>query len=214
MRERVIYDVLYREARKKRENMEEIAAIQLARDGNTEALRLLFDENRNKIFSLAYQYVRNSEDAEDILQETFIKAYRSLDKFRFQEGASFSPWLYRIGINCSLDYLRRNKRRKENSSDINNLENISSHHSDSDPEETRGKTEMREKINQTIKKLSGRQRMIFILRHYQEHTTKEIAEYLGCTEGSVKRQLFRAVQAMKQHLKGLVLEKGYEMQEI
>ncbi len=71
--------------------MEEIAAIQLARDGNTEALRLLFDENRKRIFSLAYQYVRNSEDAEDILQETFIKAYNSLDKFHLQDGASFPP---------------------------------------------------------------------------------------------------------------------------
>lgn len=194
--------------------MEEIAAIQLARDGNTEALRLLFDENKKRIFSLAYQYVRNAEDAEDILQETFIKAYNSLDKFHLQDGASFSPWLYRIGINCSIDHIRRNKRRKEHSSQIDNLENISSHNSNSDPEETRGKTEMREKINQTINKLSGRQRMIFILRHYQDLTTKEIAEYLSCTEGSVKRQLFRAVQAMKQHLKGLVMEKGYEMQEV
>jgi RNA polymerase sigma-70 factor (ECF subfamily) len=194
--------------------MEEIAVIQLARDGNTEALRLLFDENKKRIFSLAYQYVRNAEDAEDILQETFIKAYNSLDKFHLQDGASFSPWLYRIGINCSIDHIRRNKRRKEHSSQIDNLENISSHNSNSDPEETRGKTEMREKINQTINKLSGRQRMIFILRHYQDLTTKEIAEYLSCTEGSVKRQLFRAVQAMKQHLKGLVMEKGYEMQEV
>ncbi len=194
--------------------MEEIAAIQLARDGNTEALRLLFDENKKRIFSLAYQYVRNAEDAEDILQETFIKAYNSLDKFHLQDGASFSPWLYRIGINCSIDHIRRNKRRKEHSSQIDNLENISSHNSNSDPEETRGKTEMLEKINQTINKLSGRQRMIFILRHYQDLTTKEIAEYLSCTEGSVKRQLFRAVQAMKQHLKGLVMEKGYEMQEV
>jgi len=194
--------------------MEEIAAIQLARDGNTEALRLLFDENRKRIFSLAYQYVRNAEDAEDILQETFIKAYNSLDKFHIQDGASFSPWLYRIGINCSIDHIRRNKRRKEHSSQIDNLENISSHNSNSDPEETRGKTEMREKINQTINKLSGRQRMIFILRHYQDLTTKEIAVYLNCTEGSVKRQLFRAGQAMKQHLKGLVMEKGYEMQEV
>ena len=194
--------------------MEEIAVIQLARDGNTEALRQLFDENRKRIFSLAYQYVRNSEDAEDILQETFIKAYNSLDKFHLQEGASFSPWLYRIGINCSIDHIRRNKRRKEHSLQIDNLENISSHNSNSDPEETRGKTEMREKINQTINKLSGRQRMVFILRHYQDLTTKEIAGYLNCTEGSVKRQLFRAVQAMKKHLKGLVMEKGYEMQEV
>jgi len=211
MRDTVAYDVLYREAPKERKNMEETATIQLAKEGNREALRLLFEENRKKIFSLAYQYVRNAQDAEDILQETFIKAYNSLDKFRHQDGASFSPWIYRIGINCSIDYIRRNKRRKESSSDIDNLENISSAKSDSDPEETRGKTEIREKINLILNKLSGRQRMVFILRHYQELNTREIAEYLDCTEGSVKKQLFRAVQSVKQHLKGLVMEKSYEM---
>lgn len=208
------YDVLYREENQKRKIMEETAAIRLAKEGNREALRLLFEENKNKIFSLAYQYVRNAQDAEDILQETFIKAYNSLDKFRHRDGASFFPWIYRIGINCSIDYLRRNRRRKESSSDIDNLENISSGKSDSDPEETRGKTEIREKINLILNRLSGRQRMVFILRHYQELSTKEIAEYLDCTEGSVKKQLFRAVQSVKHHLKGLVMEKSYEMQKI
>ncbi|MCK4758906.1 MAG: helix-turn-helix domain-containing protein, partial [Candidatus Aminicenantes bacterium] len=64
--------------------MDEQAVIESAQNGNTEALRLLFEDNRQKIFSLAYQYVKNVEDAEDILQETFIKAYRSLDKFQSQ----------------------------------------------------------------------------------------------------------------------------------
>lgn len=56
--------------------------------------------------------------------------------------------------------------------------------------------------------------MIFILKHYQELTTAEIAEYLDCSEGSVKRQLFRAVQTVKQHLKGLIMEDSYEMQKV
>lgn len=194
--------------------MNEIAAVKLAREGNKEALRTLFEENKKKIFALAYQYVKNAEDAEDILQETFIKAYRSLDKFDLQNGQRFSPWLYRIGINCSIDYLRRNKRRREADMEVNNLENISSGNNNLNPEEDRAKQEIREKVEQTLNKLSGRQKMIFILRHYQELTTEEIAECMSCTEGSVKRQLFRAIAAVKKQLKGLIMEKEYEMQKV
>lgn len=194
--------------------MNEQAIIQQAQEGNKEALRLLFEENKQRIFSLAYQYVKNAEDAEDILQETFIKAYNALHKFDYENSTSFSPWLYRIGINCSIDYLRRHKKGKEKISDMDDLDKLSSGNSDSDPENTHRKEEIKEKIDQTLNRLSARQRMIFILRHYQQLSTKEIAEYLKCTEGSVKKQLFRAVQAMKHHLKGYVLEKNYELQKI
>ena len=194
--------------------MKEEAVIKLAQEGNREAVRLLFEENKKKIFSLAYQYTKNAEDAEDILQETFIKAYRSLHRFDIKEGNSFSPWLCRIGINCSIDYLRRNKNRKEKDLAQNNIENLASDNVNSNPENTSAQREIREKIDQTLNKLSGQQKIIFILKHYQQLTTREIAEYLNCSEGSVKRQLFRAVSAMKIHLKGLILENKYEMQKI
>jgi RNA polymerase sigma-70 factor (ECF subfamily) len=194
--------------------MNEDSVIKSAQEGNREALKFLYEENKKKIFSLAYQYTRNAEDAEDILQDTFIKAYRSLHRFDIQDGNSFSPWLCRIGINCSIDYLRRNKKRKEKDFAVNNIENITSSNADSNPENTSVQKEIREKIDQTLNKLSGQQRIIFILKHYQQLTTKEIAEYLDCSEGSVKRQLFRAVSAMKVHLKGLILENKYEMQKI
>ncbi|NIM59074.1 MAG: sigma-70 family RNA polymerase sigma factor [Candidatus Aminicenantes bacterium] len=194
--------------------MKEETVIKQAQEGNREAMRILFEENKKRIFSLAYQYVKNSEDAEDIIQETFIKAYNSLHRFNVQDGNSFIPWLCRIGINCSIDYLRRNKTRKEKDLIMNNLENVTSTDIDSNPENTSVQREIREKIDQTLDKLSGQQRIIFILKHYQQLTTKEIAEYLDCSEGSVKRQLFRGVLAMKTHLKGLILENKYEMQKI
>ncbi len=194
--------------------MNKAAVIKLAQEGNREAVRLLFEKNKKKIFSLAYQYTKNAEDAEDILQDTFIKAYRFLHKFNVQDGNSFSPWLYRIGINCSIDYLRRNKNRKEKDLPQNNLESLASEDLNSNPENSSSQKEIREKIDQTLDKLSGQQRIVFILKHYQQLTTREIAEYLDCSEGSVKRQLFRAVSAMKVHLKGLIVENKYEMQKI
>ena len=188
--------------------------IKSAQNGDREAVRLLFEENRQKIFSLAYQYVKNIEDAEDILQETFIKAYRSLHRFNPQNNMRFSPWLYRIGINCSIDYLRRNKQRKMHDSGSDGLDNISSDTLSYDPEQARSRKEIREKIDHTLNRLSGRQKMIFILKHYQELTCAEIADYLNCSEGSVKRQLFRAVSVVKKSLKGLIMENSYEVQKV
>ena len=179
-------------------------------------MRILYDQNKQRIFALAYQYTKNCEDAEDILQETFIKAFRSLCRFNIQDGTHFSPWLYRIGINCSLDYLRRNKKRKDKNSKIErgHLENISPENDYSDPVERRQKNEIREKIDQILNKLSGQQRMVFVLKHYQQLTIKEIAEYMNITEGGVKKQLFRAVSSIRESLKGLISEINYEMQKI
>ena len=194
--------------------MNEQNVIKSAQNGDREALRLLFEENRQKIFLLAYQYVKNVEDAEDILQETFIKAYRSLHKFNPQNNTRFSPWLYRIGINCSIDYLRRKKERKMHHSGSDELDNVSSDTLSYDPEQARNRSEIREKIDHVLNRLSGRQKMIFILKHYQELTCAEIAGYLNCSEGSVKRQLFRAVSVVKKSLKGLIMEKSYEVQKV
>ncbi len=194
--------------------MNEQTLVRLAREGDKEALRMLFDQNKDKIFALAYNYTKNSQDAEDILQETFIKAFRSLPKFNLQNGTSFSPWLYRIGINCSLDHLRRIKTKKSKQANIENLENISSGETNSDPAVIRQKSELREKIDHTLKTLSGQQRMVFVLKHYQQLTIREIADHLNISEGGVKKQLFRAVHSLKESLKGLISENNYEMQKL
>lgn len=194
--------------------MNEETLVRLAREGDREALRILFDQNKDKIFALAYHYVQNSQDAEDILQETFIKSFRSLPKFNLQNGSRFSPWLYRIGINCSLDHLRRVKTKKNKHASLENLENISSNEINSDPVVIRQKSELREKIDQTLKTLSGQQRMVFVLKHYQQLTIREIAEHLNISEGGVKKQLFRAVHSLKNSLKGLISENNYEMQKL
>ncbi len=193
--------------------MKEEALIKQAQDGDKGALKMLFEENKKKIFYLAYQYVHNAEDAEDILQETFIRAFHFLPKYDFQNGTGFSPWLYRIGINCSIDYLRRNKRARETRG-IDDFPNIPSNSQDSDPEYSSMLKGIRERIDVFLNKLTEKQRMIFVLKHYQELSIKEIAEYMNCSEGSVKKQLFRAVGAIKKQFKDFFTENSYEMQEI
>jgi RNA polymerase sigma-70 factor (ECF subfamily) len=199
---------------KKDTEMNERITIRHAQEGDREAFRKLFEENKNLIFSLAYRYTKNMEDAEDILQDTFIKAYHSLHTFHLQNNSTFSSWIYRICINCSIDFLRKNKKRKQSSDQNIEIQEVPSSHFSTDPESPRKLTDVQEKLNQVLEKLSTRQRMIFILKHYQEMGTKEIAEYMNCSEGSVKKQLFRAVSIVKENFRQFFPEKNYELQKI
>ena len=191
--------------------MEERELILSARNGDMDAFRELFEVNKRKVFALAYRYAKNKEDAEDILQDTFIKAYQKLDKFHTNEGTSFTSWLYRISINSSIDLLRKKNKMEDRFFDPDNLDKLSSQDEGNDPEHSTGLNDMRDRISAVLNKLTARQRMIFILRHYQQLSTQEISEYMGCSQGSVKKQLFRAVSSIKDHFKGLIPEKGYEM---
>jgi len=97
---------------------------------------------------------------------------------------------------------------------MDDFPHISSTSQNSDPEYSSRLKETRQKIDEFLKNLTERQRMIFILKHYQELSTKEIAEHMNCSEGSVKKQLFRAVGAIKKQFKDFFTENSYEMQEI
>ncbi len=192
--------------------MDEREIIQSAQAGNNEAFRQLFEENKNGIFSLAFRYTKNAEDAEDIVQETFIKAYNSLQKFHTQDQTRFSSWLFRISINCSIDHLRKHKKMKEKHSMSQDVQNISSNNENLNPVYINRLKEIREKIDLILNQLSFKQRMIFILRHYQHFSTQEIAEFMNSSQGSVKKQLFRAVSVIKKNFKSFFSEKNYEMQ--
>lgn len=194
--------------------MNEAELIQAAQKGDTDAFRTLFDDNKRKIYALAYQYTRNTQDTEDIFQEAFIKAFNKLSTFRPGKDTSFSAWLYRIGINCSIDHLRRVKTRKELGEDSIDMHTLTTAQPAFNPEETQRSREILEHTEEALSNISPRQRMVFILRHYQQMSLKEIAEYLDCTEGSVKKQLFRAVHSFKDQFKRFIPENNYEMQKV
>jgi RNA polymerase sigma-70 factor (ECF subfamily) len=191
--------------------MDETGLIRMAQGGDTGAFRALFEDNRQQVFSLAYHYLKNPEDAEDVLQETFIKAYHSLHRYNPDKGASFRGWLNRICVNASIDALRKSKVRDAYSLDAQEAANVHANPHHSNPEKTAQNKEIREKIDQVLDKLSPKQRMIFVLRHYQEYTTREIADYLNSSEGNIKKQLFRAIEILKKRLKRFILEDGYGM---
>ena len=185
--------------------MDETILVQAAQAGNRVAERELYDRNRSRIFALAYQYAKNREDAEDILQETFIKAFRGLHTFRVDGETSFASWLFRVGINCSIDFLRRHKARRAELGE-EALVAVPAESPGSDPEREQARRELRRRIDLALSDLSPKQRMVFLLKHDQQFSIREIAAELRCTEGSVKTHLFRAVAAVKRSFKGLTME--------
>ncbi|MCJ7680631.1 MAG: sigma-70 family RNA polymerase sigma factor, partial [Candidatus Aminicenantes bacterium] len=159
--------------------MNEAQLIRDAQSGDTEAFKMLFERHKKKIYALAYQYTRNAEDTEDIFQDTFIKTYNFLNKFRTDENTNFSSWLYRIGINCSIDFIRKNKKRREHAAGEMDIQNIAGPEDNQSPDRRQRDREIRESTEAVLKTIAPRQRMVFILRHYQQMSIKEISEYLN-----------------------------------
>ncbi len=178
-------------------NIHETNWVALARAGHPGAMHELYEKHRSRIFNLAYRYVRNVPDAEDILQDTFIKAFRSLKKCQLDDDAFFSSWIYRIAINCAMDHFR--KRRHEDGDEDWRRDFLAADagRAVASPESEYRRHEIKVQVQQVLGKLSARKRMIVQLRHYQQLKINEIAEFLGCSQGSVKKQLFLALAQLR-----------------
>lgn len=178
-------------------------AILLAKDGQESAFRELYENNYEMIYRLAYRYSRSLQDAEDIMQETFIKAFKNIKKFDFSISTNFSSWIYQIGLHCALDHLRRIKKRK-----IGKTQSLSDLHSepearDSSPEKSAIESQTFAHVKGALHILSPKQRLIFDLRHLQHMAIKEIAGHMQCSESTVKKQLQRAVSKLREQLEPL-----------
>lgn len=181
--------------------------ILLAKQGNESAFRELYENHYERIYRLAYRYVKSQQDAEDVLQETFIKAFRNIQKFDFHVSVNFSAWIYQICVNCSFDHHRRRKKRK--SDQTTSLSDVHW-----EPEAENSSPEILAISNQTIRQvknamndLSPKQRIIFDLRHLQHKALREIADRLQCSPSTVKKQLERAVAKLRVQLEPLWREK-------
>jgi RNA polymerase sigma-70 factor (ECF subfamily) len=159
------------------------------------------------IYRLAYRYSKSQQDAEDIMQETFIKAFRGIEKFDFDISTNFSAWIYRICIHCSLDYLRKRKRRKTEQTDSLTYIHSEPEAEDSSPEKSVIANQTLFQLKNALHILSPKQRIIFDLRHLQHWAIKEIADQLQCSQSAVKKQLERAVSKLRNQLEPLWREK-------
>jgi RNA polymerase sigma-70 factor (ECF subfamily) len=182
----------------------DLAAVARARSGDTDAFRTLVDRHSRSLFRLAYRMTGNQQDAEDVVQESFLRAYKQLAKF--DERASFGTWLYRIAMNCSLDLVRARKRRNENAppADVEIDDPILSLPSpDPDPGRLALSGEVRDRVTDAMNLLSPSERTAFVLRHFEGMCIEDVSRVLGCQPGAAKHSVFRAVQKLRRALEPL-----------
>ncbi len=180
--------------------------IREAQAGNRGAFEELVRQYDQAVLRLALHLTGSESDAQDIYQEAFLKAYRSVAKFRFE--CSFYTWLYRIVTNLCLDHLRKRQVRKENApvatdsegEEYSVIDRVADDRAHSNPEHDLMRRELGSRIHSALGKLSGRERMVFELKHYQGLKLRTIGEMLNTTEETAKNTLFRATQKLRASL--------------
>lgn len=186
--------------------MNDTELIREAQRGNHAAFEELVRQYDGAVLRLAYHLTRSEQDAQDIYQEAFLKAYRNINNFRFE--CSFYTWLYRIVTNLCLDHLRRNRLRKHDvtvkvSTEGEGEELVAQMpdlRAGTCPERSSHGREVRERVGKALLRLSARERMVFELKHYQGLKLRTVATMLNTTENTIKNTLFRATQKMRVEL--------------
>jgi RNA polymerase sigma-70 factor, ECF subfamily len=173
-----------------------------ARLGNQQAFRVLVERHSRGLFRLAYRMIGNEHDAEDLVQESFLRAYKQLSKFN--ERAAFGTWLHRICVNCSLDLIRARKTRREIQNKVDDeqtsswLERVAE--PGPSPERLMQSSQVTELLEPALNSLSDTERAAFILRHYEGSNIEEIARALGVETSAAKHSVYRAVQKLRRSL--------------
>ncbi len=179
--------------------------VERARSGDSDAFRLLVEQHSRAIFRLAFRMTGNEEDAEDVVQETFLRAYRQLDKY--EARSSFSTWLYRIASNYSLDLIRSRKRHEEKRErgSVEDRDILQSIAVDSPgPDRLLYGSQVKDRVNAALNELSAQERTAFVLRHFEGQSIQEIGEALGTGTNATKHSIFRAVQKLRKSLEPMV----------
>ncbi len=186
-------------------NQEEADLISRCQRGDQEALKEIFDRYRERIYRIAYGVVRHREDALDIVQEVFVKLYRSIENYRGQ--SSFYTYVYRMAMNTAIDFARKRKRATASSLD----EEGAFQPSDSPelrPEAILIDKELEEKVNRAMAKLPEDQRAAMIYREVEGLSYQEMAQTMGCSIGTVMSRLHYGRKRLQKLLKGYVKEGG------
>ena len=170
----------------------------LGGDGN--AFAVLVERFQRKIFRVAFSITRDEAEADQVTQDTFVKAYTNLGRFR--GSARFDTWLMRIAINRSRDFLRRRRFVSLFSVNEDGVEEPVIEPVDERPDGERAvmASQLRAAIRRAERTLSAQQKVIFRLRHYEELSSEEIAGHLGLQASTVRAHLFRAVQKIRKEL--------------
>src|SRR5882724_648668 len=183
--------------------VEEMVLVERARQGDLGAYDDLVRRYQERIYATIYHMTSNHEDANDLAQEAFIKAYQALKSFK--GGSSFYTWVYRIAVNKTINFLKQRKNRVHMS--LNDLDINAEHDpdlvslvSEKTPRRDVSLAELQEKLNEAMQKLSDHHRLVVTLHDVQGMSHEEIARIMDCNIGTVRSRLFYARQQLQAYL--------------
>ena len=183
--------------------IDDTTLVREAQRGNRTAFEELVRYYDQPVLRLAMHLTGSQTDAQDVYQEAFLKAYKSIGNFRFE--CSFYTWIYRIVTNICLDHIRKRNVRKEDApvatdqsgDEFDVLSQVADDRSGANPERDLMRRELGGKINKALAQLTPRERMVFELKHYQGLKLRTVGEILHTTEETAKNTLFRATQKLR-----------------
>lgn len=183
--------------------IDDTALVREAQRGSRAAFEALVRHYDQAVLRLAMHLTGSPQDAQDVYQEAFLKAYKNIGNFRFE--CSFYTWIYRIVTNLCLDHLRKKQVRKEDAATAadaegqvyNLLEQLPDGRAGANPERDLMRRELGGRIAHALEKLSPRERMVFELKHYHGLKLRTVGEILNTTEETAKNTLFRATQKLR-----------------
>jgi RNA polymerase sigma-70 factor (ECF subfamily) len=181
-------------------HLDDAAAVALAAGGDEDAFRVLVERHSRSVFRLAYRMTNSAEDAEDVVQETFVRAYQQLA--RFESRSHFSTWLYRIGFNCAIDHLRK-RPKLEAAQAPELLSELAPATPGPTSEDMVFAGQIGSRVQDALNSLSEQERAAFLMRHFQGCSIDEICTALGLKTNAAKHSIFRAVKKMRAQLKPL-----------
>jgi RNA polymerase sigma-70 factor, ECF subfamily len=181
-------------------------AVERTLAGDRDAFRILVEGHSDKVFRLAYRLTGDRHDAEEIVQEAFLRAYQKLRQFASR--SSFGTWVYRIAANCAIDRMRQ-RQKEEARREVPKADSLDG--TQPDPvglvpdaaptaERLAQSVELRKEIEQALAALSHAERTAFVMRHWEGCGIKEIAEVLKSNSSAAKNTVFRAVQKLRRAL--------------
>jgi|SRR5690242_15499636 RNA polymerase sigma-70 factor, ECF subfamily len=178
------------------EAVDNATVVARARQGDEEAFRVLVEQHSRSVFRLAYRMTGNEQDAEDVVQESFLRAYKQLG--RFESRANFGTWIYRITANCCVDLMRARQARRDQSrgESLDAAAQLPSTGGPG-PERLAESAEIDRQVQDALAALSPLERAAFSLRHYEGRSIDEISAALGLGTSAAKHSVFRAVKKLR-----------------
>jgi RNA polymerase sigma factor (sigma-70 family) len=190
-------------AQKASDLSEDRVLVAQAQEGNYGAFDTLMQRYQERVYATVYHMTSNHEDANDLTQEAFIKAYKALKSFK--GDSSFFTWIYRIAVNKTINFLKGRKNKVHLS--LNDLDFQAEHDpelvafvSDKTPRRDMSLTELQEKLNEAMQKLSDTHRLVVTLHDVQGLSHEEISKIMDCNTGTVRSRLFYARQQLQGYL--------------